>query len=54
MIFSTGAVLTVPMFDFAASAFGGKDHRVMVCSGSGGTDICGGCKAYCYSSTLFR
>ncbi|KLO17840.1 acetoacetyl-CoA synthetase [Schizopora paradoxa] len=38
-VFSTGAVLTPPMFEFAQQAFGPNVH---IASGSGGTDICCG------------
>jgi acyl-coenzyme A synthetase/AMP-(fatty) acid ligase len=37
---STGAVLTAPQFEWAQRAF--NDH-VILCSGSGGTDIFGAC-----------
>lgn len=40
-VFSTGAVLTPPMFEWTQKAFG---ERVHVISSSGGTDICGACK----------
>ncbi|KAJ3555557.1 hypothetical protein NM688_g2508 [Phlebia brevispora] len=38
-IFSAGAVLTAPMFEWAQQAFGPDIH---ITTGTGGTDICGG------------
>ncbi|EJD05262.1 acetoacetyl-CoA synthetase [Fomitiporia mediterranea MF3/22] len=38
ILFSTGSVLTAPMFEWTQHAFGENVH---VLSGSGGTDICG-------------
>jgi hypothetical protein len=40
-LFSTGAVLTAPQFEWAYRAF--NDH-LMISSGSGGTDICCCCE----------
>lgn len=42
-IFSTGAVLTPPMFEWTQKAFG---QRVHIASSSGGTDICGACRLF--------
>ena len=40
-LFSTGAVLTAPQFEWAHRAF---NDRLMISSGSGGTDICCCCE----------
>ena len=40
-VFSTGAVLTAPQFEWAQRAF---NDRLMISSGSGGTDICCCCE----------
>lgn len=50
-LFSTGAVLTPPMFEWTQKVFG---ERVHVISSSGGTDICGACKHFCiYQRSYF-
>lgn len=53
-IFSAGAVLTAPMFEWVQQAFGSRIH---IASGTGGTDICGGCEfityyTFCQSNAL--
>ena len=45
-ITSTGAVLTAPQFEWVHRAF---NDRVMISSGSGGTDICGCCVCLLFS-----
>ena len=41
ILFSTGSVLTAPMFEWTQGAFGGSVH---IASSSGGTDICSCCE----------